>query len=162
MEYRCLGRSGLQVPVVGMGTYRTFDVSDPAEARPVIDVALECGSNLFDSSPMYGAAECVLGDGDQASTNERRASDVGFLAALAFKRDRKPGVGGSVSPADDPPRWRAHAPLTFSKPLKPGTIANAGLRRRKKPRRAMSSTLRSVDLSHLERRRNDFTGTPWR
>jgi aryl-alcohol dehydrogenase-like predicted oxidoreductase len=64
MERRQLGRSGLRVPVVGMGTWKTFDVQDAAavaQRRTVVDVALRDGSNLFDSSPMYGAAERVLG-----------------------------------------------------------------------------------------------------
>jgi aryl-alcohol dehydrogenase-like predicted oxidoreductase len=64
VERRSLGTSGLEVPVVGMGTWRTFDVSGASEVeqrRSVVDCALEGGSNLFDSSPMYGAAERVLG-----------------------------------------------------------------------------------------------------
>jgi len=64
MERRRLGTSGLEVPVIGMGTWKTFDVRGPeaiAHRRVVVDVALEHGSNLFDSSPMYGAAEQVLG-----------------------------------------------------------------------------------------------------
>jgi aryl-alcohol dehydrogenase-like predicted oxidoreductase len=47
-----------------MGTWKTFDVSsapDVAARRVVVDRALATGSNLFDSSPMYGAAERVLG-----------------------------------------------------------------------------------------------------
>jgi aryl-alcohol dehydrogenase-like predicted oxidoreductase len=46
-----------------MGTWKTFDVVYPeeiAQRRRVVDVALSHGSNLFDSSPMYGAAERVL------------------------------------------------------------------------------------------------------
>lgn len=65
MERRTLGKSGLQVPVVGMGTWQTFDVSGPgaeANARSTIDRALAAGANFFDSSPMYGQAERVLGD----------------------------------------------------------------------------------------------------
>ncbi len=64
MEQRKLGRSGLEVPVVGMGTWKTFDVKAPgdeARCRQVVDVALETGTTLFDSSPMYGEAEGVLG-----------------------------------------------------------------------------------------------------
>lgn len=68
MHTRPLGASGLDVPVVGMGTYRTFDVPDPAEVEPVVDAALETGTILFDSSPMYGKAERVLG----AALNGRR------------------------------------------------------------------------------------------
>jgi aryl-alcohol dehydrogenase-like predicted oxidoreductase len=63
MEERDLGGSGLRVPVVGMGTWSTFDVRGPAAAgrRQVVDVALEAGARFFDSSPMYGQAERVLG-----------------------------------------------------------------------------------------------------
>jgi aryl-alcohol dehydrogenase-like predicted oxidoreductase len=46
-----------------MGTWRTFDVGADAEdeAQSVVDAALAGGSTLFDSSPMYGRAERVLG-----------------------------------------------------------------------------------------------------
>ena len=64
MERRRLGHSGLNVPVIGMGTWRTFDGSGPSaetNARAVVDAALAAGSCFFDSSPMYGEAERVLG-----------------------------------------------------------------------------------------------------
>ena len=64
MEQRALGHTGLVVPVVGLGTWRTFDVSgESAErgARAVVDAALASGANFVDSSPMYGEAERVLG-----------------------------------------------------------------------------------------------------
>jgi aryl-alcohol dehydrogenase-like predicted oxidoreductase len=63
MEIRVLGRSGLQVPVIGMGTWRTLDVSGRAaeeRCRAVVSAALEDGARLFDTSPMYGRAEEVL------------------------------------------------------------------------------------------------------
>jgi aryl-alcohol dehydrogenase-like predicted oxidoreductase len=68
-----LGQSGLTVPVVGMGTWRTFDVRgvrEESHARAIVDCAFEGGVTFFDSSPMYGEAERVLG------------------AALAGKRER--------------------------------------------------------------------------
>lgn len=46
--------------MVGMGTWQTFDVRDPAAVQPVTDAALARDMRLFDSSPMYGAAERVL------------------------------------------------------------------------------------------------------
>lgn len=52
------------MPVVGMGTWQTFDVSSPGEEknrRTVVDAALGAGAAFFDSSPMYGQAERVLG-----------------------------------------------------------------------------------------------------
>jgi aryl-alcohol dehydrogenase-like predicted oxidoreductase len=60
MERRNLGQSRLQVPVVGMGTWRTFDVCGQQEEqarRAIVDEALSVGANFFDSSPMYGEAE---------------------------------------------------------------------------------------------------------
>lgn len=64
MDVRALGRTGLRVPAVGMGTWRTFDVrgaAAEANARAVVDAALAADANFFDSSPMYGEAERVLG-----------------------------------------------------------------------------------------------------
>jgi aryl-alcohol dehydrogenase-like predicted oxidoreductase len=64
MERRALGASGFEVPAVGMGTSRTFDVrgrAAEATSRRIVEEALDAGANLFDSSPMYGEAERVLG-----------------------------------------------------------------------------------------------------
>jgi aryl-alcohol dehydrogenase-like predicted oxidoreductase len=63
MLLRPLGRTNLTVPVIGMGTWRTFDVHGAAEEEVrarIVDVALESGTNLFDTSPMYGESERVL------------------------------------------------------------------------------------------------------
>jgi aryl-alcohol dehydrogenase-like predicted oxidoreductase len=64
MEFRDLGHSGLRVPVIGMGTWQTFDVfgkEDQAERRELVRQALDRNIRVFDSSPMYGEAERVLG-----------------------------------------------------------------------------------------------------
>ena len=64
MERRTLGPDGFEVPVVGMGTSRTFDVRGRAAQttrRRIVEEALGTGANLFDSSPMYGEAERLLG-----------------------------------------------------------------------------------------------------
>src|SRR5437868_15396097 len=65
MEHRLLGKTGLQVPVVGMGTWITFDVRGKAaleNARAVVATTFAAGANFFDSSPMYGQAEYVLSE----------------------------------------------------------------------------------------------------
>jgi diketogulonate reductase-like aldo/keto reductase len=54
MEERRLG------PVVGLGTWRTFD-RDADLARDVVGAAFGAGCRLVDSSPMYGGAEASLG-----------------------------------------------------------------------------------------------------
>jgi aryl-alcohol dehydrogenase-like predicted oxidoreductase len=63
MELRRFGRTELQVPVVGLGTWQTFDIDRSQEdrARQVVEAAWEGGTRFFDSSPMYGRAEGVLG-----------------------------------------------------------------------------------------------------
>jgi len=72
MEQRALGGSGLQVPVVGVGTWATFDpgrrAADPVPER--VAEALEAGANLFDSSPMYGPAERLLGEALEGRRDE--------------------------------------------------------------------------------------------
>lgn len=73
MERRPLGHSGLEVPAVGMGTWRTFNVYGAAvEARAarIVQCAIDMGANIFDSSPMYGNAERVLGHAVQDRRDE--------------------------------------------------------------------------------------------
>ena len=66
MDERRLG------PVVGLGTYATFE-DDEGLATAVIDAALASGSTVFDSSPIYGAAERSL---SVALTDRRAAATV--------------------------------------------------------------------------------------
>ena len=54
----------MEVPAIGLGTWQVLDVRGPEEEQTrheVVRAALEEGANLFDSSPMYGEAERVLG-----------------------------------------------------------------------------------------------------
>lgn len=63
MEERAFGGSGLTVPAVGMGTWQTLDVRgerDEAARHAVVRAAVDAGTTLFDTSPMYGAAQQVL------------------------------------------------------------------------------------------------------
>jgi len=54
------------VPVIGMGTWNTFDVSGSSSERAplqkVLEVFYAAGARLIDSSPMYANAEGVTGD----------------------------------------------------------------------------------------------------
>ena len=75
MEHRVLGKSSLNVPVIGMGTWQTFDVQGTAaeqNARAVVDRAMQAGASFFDSSPMYGEEAFFLHD----RLSPRKASDI--------------------------------------------------------------------------------------
>ncbi|TIO78875.1 MAG: aldo/keto reductase [Mesorhizobium sp.] len=72
MEYRTLGRSGLKVSVLTMGTF-TFGGTGPfamvgqqgvQDARQLVDLCIDTGVNLFDTSNMYsnGLSEEILGE----------------------------------------------------------------------------------------------------
>lgn len=70
---RRLGRSTLQTGVVGMGTWRTFDVNGARveqDRNRLVERAVSNGVDLFDSSPMYGEAERVLGRAVAAMRDE--------------------------------------------------------------------------------------------
>jgi diketogulonate reductase-like aldo/keto reductase len=54
------------IPVIGLGTWQTFDVGGSESARkPLADVLslfVQLGGTVVDSSPMYGQSESVAGD----------------------------------------------------------------------------------------------------
>lgn len=64
MNSRQLGASGINLPMVGMGTRHTFDVSGrdaQAACRELVTTALQHGTTVFDTSPMFDESERVLG-----------------------------------------------------------------------------------------------------
>lgn len=73
MEYRLLGGSGFQVPVLSLGTatfgggsdfFRAWGNSDVAEATRLVDICLDAGVTLFDTADVYsrGLSEEILGE----------------------------------------------------------------------------------------------------
>ena len=65
MHERAIPSTKEALPVIGMGTWQTFDVGPGAERAPLEAVLHEfaaAGGRLIDSSPMYGRSEEVTGD----------------------------------------------------------------------------------------------------
>src|SRR5256885_191014 len=61
MQTRPIPSSGAQLPVIGCGTWQTFDIGDSiADRAPraeVLRALFEAGGSVIDSSPMYGRSE---------------------------------------------------------------------------------------------------------
>lgn len=85
-------RTGEDLPVIGLGTWQTFDVGLNQPARePLKEVLREfarAGGSVIDSSPMYGNSETVAGD---------LAAELGvhkqlFLATKVWTSGREAGV----------------------------------------------------------------------
>jgi diketogulonate reductase-like aldo/keto reductase len=79
LETRPLGAGGPRVPVVGLGTWQVLDL--PGGRPDVVAAALDAGATVFDSSPMYGAAERALAD----NLGDRR--DEAFVATKLWTPD---------------------------------------------------------------------------
>jgi diketogulonate reductase-like aldo/keto reductase len=62
---RAIPKTGERLPVIGMGSWRTFNVGQNRSAREVrvevLEAFFEAGGGLIDSSPMYGSSEEVIG-----------------------------------------------------------------------------------------------------
>jgi len=64
MEYRRLGRSGLRISSLVVGTMNFGGPTEKGESLRIIDAAIEAGINLFDSADIYanGESERILGE----------------------------------------------------------------------------------------------------
>lgn len=65
MIHRAIPSSGEQIPVIGMGSWLTFDVKGnrarEEQMKAVLQTFLQLGGRVVDSSPMYGSSEEVIG-----------------------------------------------------------------------------------------------------
>src|SRR5882724_3195715 len=66
MLTRTIPSSGEKLPVIGLGTWRAFDVDLTTDNRrqleEVLSLFVKLGGSVIDSSPMYDRAEEVIGD----------------------------------------------------------------------------------------------------
>ncbi len=80
------------LPVIGLGTWQTFDVGgDPAAREPLREVLrafFAAGARVLDSSPMYGRSESVVGDLLRGTPWAPRA----FVATKVWTTGREAGI----------------------------------------------------------------------
>jgi len=92
MLTRPIPSTGEAMPVIGLGTWRAFDIGVGAAARrplgEVLRLLLDSGGRMIDSSPMYGRAEAVTGD-LLAETGARARA---FLATKVWTAGRESGI----------------------------------------------------------------------
>ena len=80
------------IPVVGLGTWQAFDVGTDRAAldqrKEVLQVLLDAGGTVIDSSPMYGRAEEVVG----TLLSEMQAHGKAFLATKVWTSGEAAGI----------------------------------------------------------------------
>jgi diketogulonate reductase-like aldo/keto reductase len=81
--------TGDALPIIGVGTWQTFDVgSDPSARAPLRELLKLLNGNLIDSSPMYGSSETVAGD----LIAELGMRDKLFVATKIWSNGREAGI----------------------------------------------------------------------
>ncbi|HXZ07253.1 MAG TPA: aldo/keto reductase, partial [Paraburkholderia sp.] len=92
MNQRPIPSTGEPLPVVGCGTWRTFDVGDDAAAlarlAEVLRVLFDAGGSVIDSSPMYGSSEAVAG----TLLTRLSAHQKAFVATKVWTEGREAGI----------------------------------------------------------------------
>nr|WP_299385511.1 aldo/keto reductase [Allomuricauda sp.] len=92
VKRRNIPSSGEQLPIVGLGTWQTFDVGNSSDQRKVLREVLTAlnryGGSVIDSSPMYGSSERVVGD----LTGELDFVNQLFYATKVWTRGKDAGI----------------------------------------------------------------------
>ncbi len=89
---KAIPKTGEQLPVIGMGTSRTFDAKGDdellAELQKVVQTFFEMGGGMIDSSPMYGSAQQVIGQLLPGVKNRQSL----FAATKVWTEGRQAGI----------------------------------------------------------------------
>lgn len=92
MLKRKIPSTGKSLPVVGLGTWQTFDVgsndNERKQLKEVLTLMKEKGGTVIDSSPMYGTSENVVGD----LTAELKIQDHFFYATKVWTTGKDNGI----------------------------------------------------------------------
>ncbi len=90
MILRQIPSTGEMLPVIGLGTWQSFDVSPKSnteQLKQVLAVMKNAGGKLIDSSPMYGRSEEIIG----MLTAQENASQF-FYATKVWTQGREEGI----------------------------------------------------------------------
>ncbi|MFZ4662124.1 MAG: aldo/keto reductase [Caldilineaceae bacterium] len=90
MEYRRMGRSGLKVSAICLGTMTFGHGADQAEATRIVDLAFAAGVNFFDTANTYGNGESEVLLGNALKGRRRNA-----IVATKFFNPTGPGPNDS-------------------------------------------------------------------
>src|SRR5690242_1468747 len=96
MEYRRLGRSGLEVSIVSLGTMMFGDRTNAREANEIVAAAQDAGVNFIDTADVYanGASETITGAAIASQRNRWIvATKVGNV--MDGDANRRPFEGGA-------------------------------------------------------------------
>ncbi len=122
---RRIPSSGEEIPVIGLGSWITFNVGDDPEARDecaeVMRRFFGMGGRLIDSSPMYGSSQAVIGHGlaklgrtrDVFSAEKVWISGRDGAVQIEATRRRWGVPGFDLLQVHNLEDWEAHLPLLF-------------------------------------------------
>jgi voltage-dependent potassium channel beta subunit len=126
MQYRRLGRSGLQVSALSLGSWVTYhNQVDVASAREMLAAALDAGVNFFDNAEIYanGRSETIMGE--------------------AFRQLGKPRLDYLVS-------TKFYWGLGRAKPGQPPRINGQDTLNRKYLMQAIDGALQRMQMDHID------------
>lgn len=96
MRYRTLGRTGLEVSVVGLGTNSFGRRADARRSKEVLAAAVEAGINLIDTANTYGsgASETLIGEALGGWLKSRRP-DLVIATKVGIRTGEGPNRAGA-------------------------------------------------------------------
>jgi len=136
---RAIPSSKEKIPIVGLGTWQTFDagndISERNDLRAVLKKFYDLGGTVIDSSPMYGSSESVVGD----LSHDLSINNKLFMASKVWTTGKRSGenqIQQSVSRMQKSPidlmqihnlqDWRTHIKTLYELKAK-GKIRYIGI-----------------------------------
>ena len=90
MQYRNLGKSGLKVSVIGVGTNQFGGKVDLETTKSILAAAIEAGINFIDTADIYqkGRSETLIGEALEGRRHEVLIATKFFFATGEGPNDR--------------------------------------------------------------------------